>query len=170
MPVNMLPMDQGTVVTVLCWVALGSVMVLATQVPSVQWSNPKTVDVGTSTAVANDADQQHSYVPKNKQGLDRPDSSMELARQLDELAQKQVDSMQKAEAHLTAKLRELELAYTTLTARAEAAEAERDRRLQERYLGEARSERRKALRAWCELNAPEHQNSRNELKISPNEH
>ena len=51
-----------------------------------------------------------------------------------------------------------------------AAEAERDRRLQERYLGEARSERRKALRAWCELNALEHQNSRNELKIPPNEH
>lgn len=51
-----------------------------------------------------------------------------------------------------------------------AAEAERDRRLQERYLGEARSERRKALRAWCALNALEHQNSRNELKIPPNEH
>jgi len=45
-----------------------------------------------------------------------------------------------------------------------AAEAERDRRLYERYLGEARSERRKALRAWCELKTRSNQNSRNELK------
>tara|TARA_B110000977_G_C10581510_1_gene300614 strand:- start:234 stop:422 length:189 start_codon:yes stop_codon:yes gene_type:complete len=45
-----------------------------------------------------------------------------------------------------------------------AAEAERDRRLHERYLGEARSERRKALRAWCELKTRTNQNSRNELK------
>ena len=51
-----------------------------------------------------------------------------------------------------------------------AAEAERDRRLQERYLGEARSERRKALRAWCELQTHANQNSRNELNIPPNEH
>ena len=46
-----------------------------------------------------------------------------------------------------------------------AAEAVRDRRLQERYLGEARSERRKALRAWCELQIGANQNSRNELKV-----
>ena len=45
-----------------------------------------------------------------------------------------------------------------------AAEAELDRRLQERYLGEARSERRKALRAWCELEISANQNSPNELK------
>jgi len=44
------------------------------------------------------------------------------------------------------------------------AEAERDRRLHERYLGEARSERRRALRAWCELQTHANQNSRNELR------
>jgi hypothetical protein len=49
-----------------------------------------------------------------------------------------------------------------------AAEAERDRRLHARYLGEARSERRKALRAWCELKTRANQNSRNELRDQPN--
>jgi hypothetical protein len=49
-----------------------------------------------------------------------------------------------------------------------AIEAERDRRLHERYLGEARSERRKALRSWCELKTRSNQNSRNELKTQPN--
>ena len=44
------------------------------------------------------------------------------------------------------------------------AEAERNRRLHERYLGEARSERRRALRAWCELQTHANQNSRNELR------
>ena len=40
-----------------------------------------------------------------------------------------------------------------------AAEAERDLRLHERYLGEALAERRKALRAWCELQTRAKQNS-----------
>jgi hypothetical protein len=48
------------------------------------------------------------------------------------------------------------------------AEAERDRRLHERYLGEARSERRQALRAWCEFNTPAKKNPRNELRDQPN--
>ena len=39
----------------------------------------------------------------------------------------------------------------------------RERRLYRRYLGEARSQRRRALRAWCAFNRTENQNSRNEL-------
>lgn len=41
---------------------------------------------------------------------------------------------------------------------------ERERRLYRRYLGEARAQRRKALRAWCAYNCGENRNSRNELK------
>ena len=37
-------------------------------------------------------------------------------------------------------------------------------RLYRRYLGEARAQRRKALRAWCAYNCDENRNSRNELK------
>ena len=40
----------------------------------------------------------------------------------------------------------------------------RERRLYRRYLGEARAQRRKALRAWCAFNIGENRNSRNELK------
>ena len=40
-----------------------------------------------------------------------------------------------------------------------------ERRLYERYLGEARAQRRKALQAWCAFNRDENQNSRNELKL-----
>jgi hypothetical protein len=41
----------------------------------------------------------------------------------------------------------------------------RERRLYERYLGEARAQRSKALKAWCAFNRDENQNSRNELKL-----
>ena len=41
----------------------------------------------------------------------------------------------------------------------------RERRLYRRYLGEARAQRAKALRAWCAFNRDENQNSRNELKL-----
>jgi hypothetical protein len=44
-------------------------------------------------------------------------------------------------------------------------EVGRERRLYRRYLGEARAQRKKALRAWCALNRDENQNSRNELKL-----
>ena len=44
-------------------------------------------------------------------------------------------------------------------------EVGRERRLYRRYLGEARAQRAKALRAWCALNRDENQNSRNELKL-----
>ena len=40
-----------------------------------------------------------------------------------------------------------------------------ERRLYERYLGEARAQRRKALKAWCAFNRDENQNSRNELNL-----
>ena len=40
-----------------------------------------------------------------------------------------------------------------------------ERRLYQRYLGEARAQRAKALRAWCAFNRDENQNSRNELKL-----
>ena len=43
-------------------------------------------------------------------------------------------------------------------------DAERERRLYRRYWGEARSQRRRAQRAWCAFNRTENQNSRNELK------
>ena len=44
-------------------------------------------------------------------------------------------------------------------------EVGRERRLYRRYLGEARAQRKKALRAWCAFNRDENQNSRNELKF-----
>ena len=37
--------------------------------------------------------------------------------------------------------------------------------LYRRYLGEARAQRAKALRAWCDFNREANQNSRNELKL-----
>jgi len=45
------------------------------------------------------------------------------------------------------------------------AQISHKRRLYKRYLGEARAQRRKALRAWCAFNRGENQNSRNELKL-----
>ena len=45
-------------------------------------------------------------------------------------------------------------------------EADRERRLHARYVGEARSERRKALRAWCDYSRGLNPNSRNELSAS----
>ena len=47
-------------------------------------------------------------------------------------------------------------------------EADRERRLHARYVGEARSERRKALRAWCDYNRGANPNSRNELSANGN--
>ena len=47
-------------------------------------------------------------------------------------------------------------------------EADRERRLHARYVGEARSERRKALRAWCDYSRGLNPNSRNELSPSGN--
>lgn len=44
-------------------------------------------------------------------------------------------------------------------------EVGRERGLYKRYLGEARAQRKKALRAWCSLSRDETQNSRNELKL-----
>ena len=46
-----------------------------------------------------------------------------------------------------------------------ASEAGREVRLCLRYLGEARAQRRKALRDWCALNGDQNLNSPNELKI-----
>ena len=40
-----------------------------------------------------------------------------------------------------------------------------ERRLYNRYLGEARAQRAKALRAWCAFNRDENQKPRNELKL-----
>ena len=40
-----------------------------------------------------------------------------------------------------------------------------ERHLYNRYLGEARAQRAKALRAWCAFNRDENQNSRNKLKL-----
>jgi hypothetical protein len=40
-----------------------------------------------------------------------------------------------------------------------------ERRLYQRYLGEAQAQRAKALRAWCGFNRNKNRNSRNELKL-----
>ena len=45
------------------------------------------------------------------------------------------------------------------------AQISHERRLYKRYLGEARSQRAKALRSWCAFNRDENLNSRNKLKI-----
>ena len=45
------------------------------------------------------------------------------------------------------------------------AQISHERRLYNRYLGEARAQLKKALRAWFAFNRDENQNSRNELKI-----
>ena len=45
-------------------------------------------------------------------------------------------------------------------------EVDRERRLHARYVGEARSARRKAMRAWCDYNRGTNPNSRNELSAS----
>ena len=47
-------------------------------------------------------------------------------------------------------------------------EADRERRLHARYVGEARSERRKALQAWCDYSRGANPNSRNELSAIGN--
>jgi hypothetical protein len=44
-------------------------------------------------------------------------------------------------------------------------EVGRERRLYRRYLGEARAQRKKALKAWCAFNRDENRNSRNELNL-----
>ena len=44
-------------------------------------------------------------------------------------------------------------------------EVGRERRLYRRYLGEARAQRMKALKAWCAFNRGENLNSRNERKL-----
>ena len=43
--------------------------------------------------------------------------------------------------------------------------AHREQRLYKRYLGEARAQRRRALRDWCAFNRNEKQNFRNELNL-----
>lgn len=45
------------------------------------------------------------------------------------------------------------------------AQISHERRLYRRYLGEARAQRAKALKAWCAFSRDENQNSRNELKL-----
>ena len=45
------------------------------------------------------------------------------------------------------------------------AQISHERRLYNRYLGEARAQRAKALRAWCAFNRDKNLNSRNELKL-----
>ena len=45
------------------------------------------------------------------------------------------------------------------------AQISRERRLYTRYLGEARAQRAKALRAWCAFNQNENPHSRNELNF-----
>ncbi|MDB2521423.1 hypothetical protein N9X16_00130 [Planktomarina temperata] len=44
-------------------------------------------------------------------------------------------------------------------------EVGRERKLYHRYLGEARAQRKKALKAWCVFNRDETLNSRNELNL-----
>lgn len=61
-------------------------------------------------------------------------------------------------------LEELEYASSALYRHEQLGNAvTREHKLHRRYVGEARSERRKALRAWCEYNVATNRNSRNEL-------
>ena len=46
-----------------------------------------------------------------------------------------------------------------------SAQISHERRLYKRYLGEARAQRAKAMKAWCAFSRDENQNSRNELKL-----
>ena len=61
-----------------------------------------------------------------------------------------------------------DLAYVNFTVKQLemlVAQISRERLLYARYLGEARAQRKKALRAWCAFNRDENQNSRNELNF-----
>jgi hypothetical protein len=61
-------------------------------------------------------------------------------------------------------LEELEYASSALYRFEQLANAvTRERKLHRRNVGEARFERRTALRAWCEYNTATNRNSRNEL-------
>ena len=65
-------------------------------------------------------------------------------------------------------LEELEYASSTLRRFEGMANAVgHERNLYERYVGEARAQRRKALRAWCDVNRSPNPNSRNELRRRP---
>jgi len=69
---------------------------------------------------------------------------------------------------LVLKLFDCDLEYTEFGVRQLErlmVEVGRERRLYRRYLGEARAQRKKALKAWCAFNRAENLNSRNELKL-----
>ena len=95
-----------------------------------------------------------------------PDSARQLAMKLRQEIRDVLDDMPKkiadgppdphALAYVNFAIRQLEELF---------AQISHERRLYQRYLGEARAQRTKAVRAWCTFNRDESQNSRNELKL-----
>ena len=95
-----------------------------------------------------------------------PGSAQQLAMKLRQEIRDVLDDMPKkiadgppdphALAYANFAIKQLEELFTQIS---------RERRLYERYLGEARAQRRKALKAWCDLNRAENLNSRNELNL-----
>ena len=95
-----------------------------------------------------------------------PGSAQQLAMKLRQEIRDVLDDMPKkiddgppdphALAYANFAIKQLEELFTQIS---------RERRLYERYLGEARAQRRKALQTWCAFNRAENQNSRNELNL-----
>ena len=95
-----------------------------------------------------------------------PDSAQQLAMKLRQEIRDVLDDMPKkiadgppdphAVAYANFAIKQLEELFKQIS---------HERRLYERYLGEARAQRAKALRAWCAFNRDDNQNSRNELKL-----
>ena len=95
-----------------------------------------------------------------------PGSAQQLAMKLRQEIRDVLDDMPKkiadgppdphALAYANFAIKQLEELFTQIS---------RERRLYERYLGEARAQRGKAFEAWCAYNRDENRNSRNELKL-----
>ena len=95
-----------------------------------------------------------------------PGSAQQLAMKLRQEIRDVLDDMPKkiadgppdphALAYANFAVKQLEELFTQIS---------NERRLYKRYLGEARAQRKKALRAWCAFNRYENQNSRNELNL-----
>ena len=95
-----------------------------------------------------------------------PGSAQQLARKLRQEIQDILDEMSKQIAGGPPDPYELAYANFAIKQLEELfSQIGHERRLYQRYLGEAQLQRAKALRAWCAFNCDENQNSRNELKL-----
>ena len=95
-----------------------------------------------------------------------PDSAQQLAMKLRQKIWDVLDDMPKKKADGPPDPHALAYANFAIKQLEELfAQIGHERRLYRRYLGEARAQRAKALRAWCAFNRVENLNSRNELKL-----